>query len=425
MTRRLLVVLGLVLCVADARASTVFTRTLYVEDLALDGDTVWVATRGGLEEYDLPSRRRRRLYTTLDGLSEIAVRRVAVDGATVHVRGDRSACTLVVNVLACEPGAPLEAEEPALAPRFHGLRVTRRVGDLVGTAGGGLWIDGASPTRISPEGQICSNHIMAMAEYRGRLWLGSFDEGLCSFDGAGFHEHPTPFRMVNDLAATPKGLYVAASEGLFRTTDGAHFERVPFVDSRGVNDLHFDGRTLYATTPSALYRIRVRGGKKTRAFWMPGGSHAIQAVATSGDTVWLATEDRGAIRLRGKDTQIFDRAAGLPTSWALDVAVAPDGTAFVATLRHGLVAVSPDGRTTILDGLPDRWLLSVSTQPRGGLLVGTQGGAVEMDRAARVTGVPDLPHPSVHALYRQGAVLWVATEGGLLARASRGSAQGG
>jgi ligand-binding sensor domain-containing protein len=420
MTRWALV-LVVVLWALPASAQRVFTRTLHVEDLAIDGNTLWVATQGGVEEYDIPTRTRRRVYTTEDGLLEHAVRRVTTEGGTVRVVGDASECTLVDRAFVCRAAAPLPAVEPAVAPMFRGLRVTRRVGNWVGTAGGGLWIDEATPSRITPSGQVCSNHITSMAEYRGRLWLASFDQGLCSHDAAGFHEHRAPFRMVNDLAATPKGLYVAASEGLFRTTDGTHFERVAFVDSRGVNDLDFDGHTLYATTPSALYRIRIQGGRPSRAIWMPGGSHAIQAVATLRETVWLATEDRGVVRLRSgtRKVQVFDRAAGLPTSWAVDVAVTADGTPVVATLRHGLLRLSPEGVATSIAGVPDSWLLHVSVDPRGGLLVGTQEGAAEIDRSEQVRAVPHLPHPSVHALYRQGPILWVATEGGLLAQDSR------
>jgi ligand-binding sensor domain-containing protein len=136
-------------------------------------------------------------------------------------------------------------------------------------------------------------------------------------------------------------------------------------------------------------------------------------VASGGGAVWLASEDCGAIRLRGDGFEIFDRAAGLPSSWAVDVAVAPDGTAWVATLRHGVVAISPDGRHRVVAGLPDSWILHVGAGEDGVLRVGTQGGAVDVDAAGLVRPIVGLSDSRVHALLETGGRLWAATELGL------------
>jgi len=413
MTSRVCPAVPLLLVTMAHATPAVFTRTAYVEDVVAHQDALWVATRGGVERYDLPGLAYRRVYTTADGLAENAVRALEISDGRVVARTERARCTLVDDRFTCRPAPALAPREPAVARRFAGARVTceRTVAGVlvIGTAGAGLW---AGNKKLTPEGQVCSNHVVAMERFLGRLWLGSFDEGLCSFDGSSFTIAALPARMVNDLVATPKFLYVAASEGLWRTADGARFERVEFISERGVNDLAFDGRYVWATTPGALWRIRTQPGLRSRTYWRPGGTRALQAVAVRGGDVWLAAEDRGAMRLRDGRFEIFDRAAGLPTSWALDVA-ASGHAAFVATLRHGLLRVDASGRASTIQGLPDEWLLFVAAQNDGSLWIGTQNGAAHITPGGTVESVAGLPHPCVHAILPLEDSTWFATEGGL------------
>jgi ligand-binding sensor domain-containing protein len=401
---------------AASLPARVVTSTADVEGLAVDvdGGTLWVATRGGLEEYDLATLARRRLYTTADGLAANAVRAVAARGGRVVARTERATCERRADGFSCAPAGPLPLVPPAAARTFHGARVTAELVAsgvrLVGTAGAGLWRAGAPPRLLTPSGQVCGNHVVALARFRGRVVLGTFDQGLCAFDGARFHAVPAPFRMINALAATPGGLFVATTRGLFVTRDGARFRRVPLVDGRGVTDLAVDGGLLWAVSPVTLWRVPLDGGRP-RGWFLPGGSRALQAVDARGGVVWLASEDRGALRFREGRFAIFDRAAGLPSSWSVDVAVADDGGAYVATLRHGLVRVDPNGRSTVVRGLPDAWLLRLA-RDRSGLWVGTQGGAARLDGEG-VHGLLGLPNPCVHAVLVDGPTLWVATEGGL------------
>jgi ligand-binding sensor domain-containing protein len=165
------------------------------------------------------------------------------------------------------------------------------------------------------------------------------------------------------------------------------------------------------------WRIPLRAGQgEARGFWQPRGSHALQAVDARGGAVWIATEDSGVLRLHGDRFQVLDGATGLPSSRAVDVAATADGGAYVATLRHGLVRVAPDGRAHVVAPRTlDSWLLHVSATAvlPGALLVGTHSGAALVDLAReRAAPFLDLPHPSVHALFVSDDAIWVATEGG-------------
>ena len=431
-----------------AAPAELLTNTTFVEDLAIGEHTVWVATRGGIEVYDRTTLGRRQVLTTREGLASNAVWHLHRDGAALFARSDRALCRSPNADVAsggaedgsagarfsCRNQAPRPLDSPAAAPALEGARVTVTrllvgAGELVGTAGRGLWLrqGGGALRPLTSGGQICSNHMVAIAAWKGRTWFGSFDEGLCSRQGERFLSAAVPFRMVNDLAATADGLYVASSDGLWLTSDGERFERVAAVRERVITDLSYDEarHTLYATAANSLWRIPVgRSGRRQSiaAFYRPGGTRSLQAVEARDGAVWMAAEDRGAIRFAAGGFQVLDRAAGLPSSWGLDVAIATGGGAgggvYLASLRDGLVRVDGNGSVHAVAGLPNPWLLHVSADSLadsttgGALWVGTQGGAARLLGDGTVIAIGGLPDPRVHAVARIGADVWVATEAG-------------
>lgn len=392
---------------------TLYTNTEYVEALVAWGRSLWAATRGGVEEYDLRTLKRIRLLTTNDGLPSNAVRGVEMEGDTLVVSTAEQRCLFEGRRFRCAP-TTLTHQLPAQPELWQGTRVTASLTvegrRFVGTAHG-LWMATGKPRRLTPAGQICGNHVMAVAEFAGKTWLGTFDEGLCRFDGQEFATVQAPFRMINDLYATPDSLFVASNSGLFRSDDGQSFVAVDLVGTRSINDLACDGDTLWATNPAVLWEIPLDGKRKPRGYWQPGGTRSLQAVDVLRGQVWLASEDRGLMRKRGHKFEIFDRAAGLPSSWVVDVAVLPDGGAVAATLRDGLVRVSPKGDAAPLQTSPDAWLLHVGRDSEG-LWVGTQGGAVRV-HGTKVEAVSHLPNPCVHVIVRVETGIWAGTEGGL------------
>ncbi len=177
--------------------AALWTSTAHVESVAAIGATLWAATAGGVEEYALPAGTRTSLYTTEQGLDSNAAHRVWVDDGVVRVRTEKSVCVLRQGRFACSAAAgPLQAVL-AVVGRLHGARETAglTIGGqtIVATAGAGLWLDGR---RITPGGQICANHVEALAEFKGRLWVGGFDGGLCVLEDSGFRTVSTAFRMI-------------------------------------------------------------------------------------------------------------------------------------------------------------------------------------------------------------------------------------
>ena len=416
--------LGLTSASAEVGASlstqVVHANTSYVEDLHLvestEGTRIFAATRGGVEVYEPGGKKRLAHYTTAHGLPSLHIRKLAVEDSKLVAFTREDRCELEESRFQCSKIEALPNAPFTLAGRMGGARITEKLRHgkytFVATAGGGLWLDGENPERLTPSQQICSNHMMAITEFAGRTYFGSFDEGLCSTkDGRTFTSHEGEFRMVNDLEATSEGLFVAASEGLYRSKDGVKFEKVKTVKQRGVNGLAFDGRSLWVTTPGALWRVRIKGGPRHREFWLPGGARSLQAVSERNGQVWIASEDRGLIKMKGNNFEVFDRAAGMPASWTLDVAIDKNGTAYGATLRDGIVAVSKKGKIKAVDGAPDTWTLFVDVDKHG-ISMGTQGGAALVKKDGATIAMLSLPHPNVHVMARVGKKLFVGTEGG-------------
>lgn len=387
--------------------AALWTNTANVQSVAVVGSRLWAATSGGIEEYALPAGTRRALYTTEQGLDSNDVRRVWAEDGTIRVRTERSTCALLDGRFVCTaPTIGTPEVVPAAAVLFQGARETARLTSgshtIAATAGAGLWLDGR---RITPAGQICTNHVQALAEFHGQLWVGGFDGGLCVLDESGFRTVMAPFHMINDMLATPRGLYVASAEGLYVTTDGRKFRREQRVRERGVNRLALSGRgsRLFVTTPAVLYELRLRGRDVIRRWRKPAGSTALQGVAVSGQNLWLATEDRGVVRFRGGKFESFDRASGLPSSWIVDVAPAEGGGVWAATLRNGAVRLDADGHVRALAGDAHSWGLRLY-RDGAKLLFGTQQGL------AGYAGLPDSP---VHAMLRTARGLWLGTQAGL------------
>jgi ligand-binding sensor domain-containing protein len=407
---------------AAAAAPTLRTNTAYVEDLASDGQLLWAATRGGLEAYDLATLERRALFTAEDGLSGTWARKVRIVDGEVEVENDRARCRRLGARIVCMPLRDPIPVVPVAAPTAHGRRVTTtlEVGGrrFVGTAGDGLWLEGERARRITPVGSICANHVVAIAEHRGVVYLGGFDDGLCRRVGDRYEAVDAPFRMVNRLLSTPRGLIIAANEGLFLSTDGRTFRRL-LDPIEGWNGLALDGTTLWATTAVALYRFTVtERALRVRATWdRPGGSTALQGVTVAGGAVWLASEDRGVLRARGRKVLFLDRAAGMPSSWVVDVAAA-DEFVYAATLRDGLVRLDPRDEMTrperVAGAFP--WLLHLAVDGQT-LWIGAQGGAMRLvpgsDQAASLF-VPALDRSNVYAAAHIGETILLGTESGLL-----------
>jgi hypothetical protein len=405
----------------------IHSNTTHVEALVARGTALWVATRGGLEQYDLLRRTRVAVYSTLDGLPSLFVQDVTLTPAGLPaVVTAKHDCVMHAGQrrFSCTARRPTVASPPAaLRERIEGVAVTARWSspdgaEWLGTAGRGLWLRHEGRLRrLTPTAQIAGNHVVAIAEWNEASWFATFDRGLTRLRDGQFTSIPLGPRLLNDVLGTASGLFVATSEGLYVSRDGEAFQRDLRVTESFINDLAYDPRKrlLYATATNSLWELRLDEPRApARATYLPGGSRSLQAVDLSPDgTVFVASEDRGVLRRNGKQRFVgFDRLSGYPSSWATDVLALDGKAALFGSLRDGVFPVG--GRNHLPTTTIDPWILFLgrdALRPET-LFVGTQGGALLLEKQGprALVGLPD---PCVHAMARLSSGLWVGTEGGL------------
>jgi len=191
---------------------------------------------------------------------------------------------------------------------------------------------------------------------------------------------------VGSMAVAADGVWYGTIDGL-AYLDAATGE----VTSFGVPEWRLDGWSTFpfnasvAEPPGAVWGLlksRDSGptvarfdGSSWRTFTAADGlpdadpAYGMALDATGG--VWVVTHGGGAARFDGTAWTRYGTANGLPSDDVRDVAVAPDGTVWLAT-RSGLAAY--DGASwravTAADGLPALGALAVDVGPDGALWVG-------------------------------------------------------
>lgn len=432
-----------------SRPDAIYSNTTVVRAVAANSETLWAATTGGLEEYDLATRTRKYVYTTNEGLPSLNIAQVKLPAHdVVFVQTQAHDCAMIIGTrrFACSERGVVAAGVAASLPlmqaretpvtiasktgatqasvvpleRVEGAAVTARLwgrhGDeWLATAGQGVWVrlDGKL-TRVTPRDQIASNHVVAIAEWGEQTWFATFDRGLSVRRSNEFYHAPMGPLMHNDVVGTNAGLFVATSEGLFRSDDGETFVRDPRVGENSITDLAYDAKReiLYVAATNSLWELELSKAQKYgRSTYQPGGSRSLQAVDVSPDgTVFLASEDRGVLRRDGHERYTaFDKLAGYPSSWVIDVVALGESEALAGTLRHGLFSVGGDSEVANVDP----WILFLGRDSTANdVFVGTQAGAAIVE-AGRVKALDGLPNACVHSIARLNDGLWVGTEGGL------------
>jgi hypothetical protein len=404
--------------------------------IAADDAHVWIATGGGLDRYTRATRERRH-FGVQDGLDTLDVRSVESTSAGIVARTGTSRCALSRGerfLCSLAKAAPAKAENLALLQGYP-ISASLRVGSdtYVATRGGGAFFapagDSSKAVALTSASKEPASFVHAGAVFGNALWLGTFDDGLyrVPLDPQG---RPTgalaqtarsvksPARLVNRLVATTgknSALYVGASEGLFVTRDGATFTRVNAIAPHAITGLAATPTHLWVSSTEALYRLALDGqGPVQRSFVRPGGSHAIQAVTVSDDGVaWLATEDRGVVRVDNDGSiHTYDRVAGLPSSWFVAVDTDGAGGVIATSLRHGAVHLGRDGAWSKLDWAPSPWGLGVRRDSLRTCLA-TQGGATCETKDGTHESLALLPDPRVHVFLPLGNGTLVGTEAGV------------
>ena len=295
----------------------------------------------------------------------------------------------------------------------------------VGTRGDGVhrFVRGAG-RRVTPGGQLCSNHVTAIARAGARTVVGTFDRGVCWEEGGRWvraHAPALPSDQVLDVAADGERLYVGTTNGL-GFFDGRRWVQVAFG---GRNPIGLQRLSVLATSVDSegLWVMDGRGASRVAR----GKTLALEArtspperwaehpsvVTRAGTFLWYASEDRGLIRFDGMTWTRFHDGKDLTDNWITSLDADAAGRLVAGTCQNGFNYFDGTAWTRVSTGLPSPMVTAVALTATGAL-VGTLGGLVRYDAAnGALTPVPGLADPRVASVLAVDGALYVGTEAGL------------
>ncbi|MFH1529912.1 MAG: hypothetical protein ABIK09_04150 [Pseudomonadota bacterium] len=294
-------------------------------------------------------------------------------------------------------------------------------------AAGGPW------AALPDDGLPCGPRLSALAAFRGDLWVGGFDSGVCRLHKGRWTQYRgrefLPSDMVNHMAATRRKLTIATlagvavvdRDGIFH--QATHEECIEDLDGpcpwhAAVTGVAVDpqsGRTWLADT-GAVHRVR---SKRWTHYYRRAGIHSsrITRIAARDGKVAVGTVDQGILLKEGAGPfQGLNDRGGLADNWVMDLTWDRAGALWVATCTRGLGRW--DGTTwttwTTREGLTDDYTLSVD-EIDGRLWVGTLRGLTVLSPggAVRLTTRDGLSGDEVHDVLALGDKVYLATDGGL------------
>jgi ligand-binding sensor domain-containing protein len=426
--------------------------------LAVAGGTLWAGTAAGL--YQLRGGRLERV----DGPGDVTA--LVADGAALWIgasdglwirdgHGVRALGGGEVRHLAIVDGAVVAAGAEGLVTVDRGRVVAlagapRGFAQAIGAAHGatctggldGLWMRtrARGTWQHAPKaGGPPSSDISAVVADGARLWVGTFDQGLASYDpDHGWRRIAGPDPRINALVLEPRPdgtrLWVASAEGI-QVVDPAgsvvrRLGRGDGLPSRSVLSIARlgDGRIVAGTSVGAAFI----DGSRVRRVGPRGlgerGIGNVWAIAETPAGLWLGTTTglyRGpATAWTSKDGS--DDPAALAERWQrMSVATGElrdDWVTALATRGDVIWAGTYNGGVARIDGdvataLGGGWINPAGLVWDGDrLLAATMDGLVTGDgQGTAWRATPALPGRDVTAAVRAGTTLWVATRRGLIA----------
>lgn len=279
----------------------------------------------------------------------------------------------------------------------------------------------------------CGPRIASLTVFRGDLWVGGFDNGLCRFDGKRW-EHFVgieylPSDMINHLTATRRHLYVGTLKGLAVVDRRGNFTQYTrdmcedntkancpwHLSVTGVATDSVNGKVWIADTGS----VHRWSSRRWRHYYKYSGitSDKVTRIAVHDGKVAVGTGDMGLhLRESGRKWTTHDDQSGLADNWVMDLVYDRSGALWVATCTKGISRFA-EGKWqtwTTRDGLSDDYILSVSDID-GRIWVGHfHGISILSERGVINLGLRDgLAGGEVHDVVKYKGRVYLATDGGL------------
>ncbi|MBL0217986.1 MAG: hypothetical protein IPQ07_29415 [Myxococcales bacterium] len=376
-----------------------------------DGATLWIGTTAGLYT---------REGAQVRGYGGGDVRHLAkVDGAIV-------AATFGGGLVRIDRGRLIDV---ARAPK--GLAMAQSITERGGAAcaGGleGLWLRAKADApwvAAAPAAGPPTNDVSALAAAGDKLWVGTFDHGLASYEQGVWKkfEHAKLDRRINALLVDGAKLWVATAAGL-TVIDGTNVRQLTKADglpARGILSLAKlrDGRILVGTSAGAAIvgegrplHIGAKQNLEAKNVW---------AVAEDADGwIWLGTTT-GLFRGKADDTAWtrYSVATGhLRDDWVMAIATR-DRSIWVGTYKGGVTRFDPTDAGVTTTPLGDGWINPGGLRFLGDALFATTMEGVRIGDGTSATWqtLDRMPGKDTTAAARIGDTLFISTRRGLVSR---------
>jgi ligand-binding sensor domain-containing protein len=228
------------------------------------------------------------------------------------------------------------------ASRVEGMGLQGSGLGCVATARGSFLRQGERWLLVATAGPPSNDVAAATEDEQGRLWVGTFDQGLAVRENGAWREVAGIPRFVNDVHGdrARNGVWVATARGLYLVTGGLASRHGPLpsedVHSVTVTPL---GRVVAGTSRGAA----ILDGDRWRPLAPKGPAQRAAAWAVAGGpdgSVWIGT-NRGLFEWReGEDLRRLSMASShLPDDWVTAVALRGQDL-WVGTYAHGVVRLS-------------------------------------------------------------------------------------
>ncbi len=252
---------------------------------------------------------------------------------------------------------------------------------------------------------------MALTRWRGEVYVGGFDRGLSRWDGEALR--PVELGLsgaalyVDALAVHGDVLWIGTEDGLF-AWDGA---RATKLMGRPVRALAAGPRGLAVATSEGVWRIDTHGAQHRLDRANDPGQGRFGAVAWLGDEV-VAGGLGGLVRFGRLGAEPFGGALGAAWVTALR---AHDGALWIGTYAEGLWRAGPDGGARRVAEAGLQWIPPGGLTPVGDAMwVGGLGMApLVVERGGAVRAI-EVPVRDVNQALGVGDRVLLATSDGLV-----------
>jgi len=429
----------------------VFTNRSYIRALVLseEGQTLWVATAGGLEQREAQTGELKKVLTNLDGLPSNSVNSFVTDengGLWIGTAGG------LYHRYAQGTGEVFNKGNSGL-PNNH-------VSSVIKDGQGGLWVganeagfglahrhaDGTWEVFNKDNSGMPSNNVsFLMTDVQGGVWVGTGKfpgHGLAHRRADGswelFNQNNSKLPnngIVSLLKDGHGGLWIGTWYGglAHRHADGnweIFNQDNSGLPDKSVTSLLDDGRGgLWVGTNEGGLAHRHADGRWD-VFNQENSDiphNQINSILADGlGGLWIGTGNfeagSGVIHYHADGTwEVFKQThAGLPDNDVTTILTDALGDIWVGTYNGGLAHLTANGAWELFDkntGLPSNQVNSLISDGFGGLWIGTNEGLARRHADGRWEifnpGNSGLPDTDIYSLFADDTGLWVGTKGGL------------